>query len=138
MERSSIKLLKKRGNSDAEIARVLKRDRKTVRQALLQPAEKKYQRPKRFSAVDSYDDNIRQWIAEEIPVTVMLQKAREEVEPPYQGGRTIFYRRVQLIRQELKVENQTAVWRFEGLPGEYLQIDWGEKRNFAFTQIGYD
>ena len=135
MERSSIKLLKKRGNSDSEIARVLKRDRKTVRQALLQPAEKEYQRPQRFSVVDGYDENIRQWIQEELPVTVMLQKAREEGENPYQGGRTIFYQRVQLIRQELKVENQTAIWRFEGLPGEYLQIDWGEKRNFPFTQI---
>jgi len=138
MERSSIKLLKKRGNSDSEIARVLKRDRKTVRQALLQPAEKKYQRPQRFSAVDGYDENIRQWIQEELPVTVMLQKAREYDENPYQGGRTIFYQRVQLIRQELKLENQTAIWRFEGLPGEYLQIDWGEKRSFPFTQIPQD
>jgi transposase len=101
MERSSIKLLKKRGNSDSEIARVLKRDRKTVRIALQEPAEKKYQRPKRFSVVDAYDDNIHQWIQEELPVAVMLQKAREEVEPPYEGGRTLFYKRVQLIRQEI-------------------------------------
>jgi hypothetical protein len=24
--------------------------------------------------------------------------------------------------------------RFEGLPGEYLQVDWGEIRHFPFTQ----
>ena len=24
--------------------------------------------------------------------------------------------------------------RFEGLPGEYLQVDWGEIRRFPFTQ----
>ncbi|MHC9544907.1 MAG: hypothetical protein AB9903_35780 [Vulcanimicrobiota bacterium] len=25
--------------------------------------------------------------------------------------------------------------RFEGLPGEYLQIDWGERRDFPFVQM---
>ncbi len=36
------------------------------------------------------------------------------------------------------MENQTALWRFEGLPGEYLQVDWGEKRNVPFSQIPQD
>jgi len=39
------------------------------------------------------------------------------------------------FRQELKITKQKAIWRFEGLPGEYLQVDWGEKRNFPFTMI---
>jgi transposase len=46
MERSSIKLLKKRGNTDTEIAKVLGRDRKTVRKALAEPADKQLERPK--------------------------------------------------------------------------------------------
>jgi hypothetical protein len=33
------------------------------------------------------------------------------------------------------MDSQNAIWRFEGLPAEYLQVDWGEKRNVAFTQI---
>jgi len=47
MERSTIKLLKKRGNSDTEIAKVLDRDRKTVRRTLTEPADKQLERPKR-------------------------------------------------------------------------------------------
>jgi transposase len=127
--------LKERGNNNTQIANALDRDRKTVQKALLEPADKKLQRQKRGSLVDGYDDLICQWIVEDIPVTVMLQRARQDSNIPYQGGTTVFYDRVRLIRQELKIEKQKATWRFEGLPGEYLQVDWGEKRNFPFTMI---
>jgi transposase len=135
MERSTIKLLKKRGNTDTEIARILGRDRKTVRRALQEPAEKKLLQPKRGSIVDPYEDQILQWIQEGIPVTVMLERVRKDEQNPYSGGDSIFYQRVQLIRQEKKMTKQEAIWRFEGLPGEYLQVDWGERRQFPFTQI---
>jgi len=135
MERSTIKLLKKRGNTNTQIAQVLGRDMKTVKKALIETADKEYNQPQRGSLVDGYEDNIRQWLVEGLPVTVMIQKAREDEQKPYQGGRSIFYQRVQLIRRELKIDSQKAIWRFEGLPGEYLQVDWGEKRNFPFTQI---
>lgn len=138
MERSTIKLLKKRGNTNTQIAGVLGRDMKTVKRALIEPADKKYNPPKRGSLVDPYEDSIRQWIVEGLPVTVMIQKAREDEQTPYQGGRSIFYQRVQLIRKDMEVQNRKAIWRFEGLPGEYLQVDWGEKRKFPFTQIPQD
>jgi transposase len=55
---------------------------------------------------------------------------------PYAGGRTVFGELVRRIRQELA--QQQAVHevpiRFEGLPAEYLQVDWGEIRRFPFTQ----
>ena len=73
MEGSTAKLLKKRGNTDSEIARVLGRDRKTVRRALGEPADKGQKRPKRGSLVDPYEDRIYQWMQEGIPVTVMLE-----------------------------------------------------------------
>ena len=44
MERSAIKLQKKPGNTDAEIARVLGRDRKTLRRALTEPTDRLCQR----------------------------------------------------------------------------------------------
>ena len=138
MERSSIKLLKKRENTNTQIAQVLGRDLKTVKRALIEPANKEYYQPKRGSLVDSYEESIRQWLVEGLPVKVMIQKAIEDAENPYQGGRSIFYQRVQLIRRELKIGDGKAIWRFEGLPGEYLQVDWGEKRNFAFTEIPQD
>jgi transposase len=135
MERSTIKLLKKRGNTDTEIARVLGRDRKTVRRALQEPAEKKLLQPKRGSIVDPYEDQILHWMQEGIPVTVMLERVRRDEQNPYSGGDSIFYQRVQRIRQEKKMTKQEAIWRFEGLPGEYLQVDWGERRQFPFTHI---
>jgi len=135
MERSAIKLLKKRGNTDTEIARVLGRDRKTVKKALIEPADKELKRSKRGSVVDPYEDKILQWIQEGIPVTVMLERIKKDSGEPYQGGKSIFYQRVQHIRQEQKMTKQKAIWAFEGLPGEYLQIDWGERRQFPFTQI---
>ncbi len=120
MERSAIKLLKQKEKTNTQIAEVLGRDRKTVKRALEEPADKSFQGPTRTSLVDDYEDKIREWIEEGIPVTVMLQKAKTEEHPPYCGGRSIFYQRAQLIRQELKMTKQTAIWRFEGLPGEYF------------------
>jgi transposase len=90
MERSTIKLLKKRGNTDTEIAKVLGRDRKTVRKALAEPADKRLERPKRGSLVDPYDDKILQWIQEGIPVKVMLEMVKKDPHKPYQGGDSIF------------------------------------------------
>jgi len=135
MERSTIQLLKKRGNTDSEIARILGRDRKTIGRALLEPADKEYKRKKQLSLVDPYADQILQWIQEGIPVTVMLERVRKDAQNPYPGGDSIFYQRVRQIRQEKKMTKQNAIWRFEGLPGEYLQVDWGERRQFPFTHI---
>ena len=111
MERSSIKLLKKRENTNTQIAQVLGRDMKTVKRALIEPANKEYYQPKRGSLVDSYEESIRQWLVEGLPVTVMIQKAIEDAENPYQGGRSIFYQRVQLIRRELKIQDQKGLLR---------------------------
>lgn len=138
MERSTIKLLKKRGNTNAVIVRVLGRDRKTVKRALSEPVDKDFSRSARGSLVDAYEAKIVEWIEEGIPVTVMFERLRGEAETPYQGGRSILYERVRLIRQRRKIADQPAIWRFEGLPGEYLQVDWGEKRQFPFTAIAQE
>ena len=55
----------------------------------------------------------------------MLEKAREDEDQPYKGGKTVFYDRVKQIREEMS-ELEGAVVRFETLPGEQLQVDWGE------------
>ena len=91
MERSTIKLLKKRGNTKAQIARALGRDSKTIHQAIEESTDRTYQRKKPGSLVDGYEEKILGWIEEEIPVTMMLQRAREDESNPYTGGRSIFY-----------------------------------------------
>ena len=83
VERSTVKLLKRRGNTDAEIARALGRDRKTIVRALEEPTDKEQKRPKRSSLVDPYQDKIFQWMQEGIPVTVMLERVRKDQQNPY-------------------------------------------------------
>ena len=81
--------------------------------------------------VDAYEDKILQWIQEGILVAVMLERVRKDPENPCQGGDSIFYQRVKRIRREKKITKQKAIWRFERLPGEYLQVDWGEMPSVA-------
>ena len=138
MERSTIKLLKQRGTSQAEIARTLGRDAKTVHRALEEPSDRKYQGQRPGSLVDPYVEKMEEWIEEGVPVTVMLRRAREDEATPYKGGRSIFYEKVKLIRRKQKQSKQEATWRFEGLAGEYLQVDWGETRHFPFTRIAQE
>jgi transposase len=66
----------------------------------------------------------------------MLELARADPEQPYRGGRTVFDDLVRRVRRE-QARQQAAhdvPIRFEGVPAEYLQVDWGEIRRFPFTQ----
>jgi transposase len=132
MDRSAIKAMCRRGISKSEIARKLNVDRKTVRRILSEPPDSEYQRRPLGSEVDRFKDDICRWLDEKIPVTRMLEMVREDAENPYTGGRTVFFDRVKLFKDE-RMKDSKQVWlRFEGLPGEYLQVDWGEVRNFPF------
>ena len=134
MERSAIKLLKKRGKSNREIAKLLGRDRKTIARVVAEPTDKQSSVGKRSSVVDVYEPQIRQWISQGLPVAVMLSKVRSDSDQPYQDGRTAFYQRVKQIREQIEPSESSAIWRFEGLAGEYLQVDWGEVRNFPYVK----
>ncbi len=70
-----------------------------------EPADKELLQPKRGSLVDPYEDKIFQWMQEGIPVTVMLERVRKDLQNPYEGGDSIFYQRAQGIRQEKKMTN---------------------------------
>lgn len=65
----------------------------------------------------------------------MLELARSDPEQPYMGSRSQFGETVSRIRQDRDREQATreVPIRFEGLPAEYLQVDWGEIRRFPFT-----
>src|SRR6266536_5797898 len=62
--------------------------------------------------------------------------ARAAPEHPYGGCGSVW--RAAVRRERLSLLHEQAVAdvpiRFEGLPGEYLQVDWGEIRHFPFTQ----
>jgi len=125
VKRSYIKLLGKNDVIQKEIARRTGHTRKTVRRVLKEPTDKEYRREDMGSIVDKYEEDIRRWIKEDLTVKRMLEKAREDEDKPYQGGKTVFYNRVKKIREEMK-SAEDAVVRFETLPGEQLQVDWGE------------
>jgi len=132
MERSAIKVLKRRGLTDVAIAEALGCHRTTVAAAVVAPLEVSTQRD-RGSATDAYRAEIEAWVQREVPVRRMLELVRAG-DPPYTGSQSAFYARVGQIRDEVRRRAVDAVVRFEGLPGEYLQVDWGEVRRMAFTQ----
>jgi transposase len=136
MERSTIHLLAKRGHSQRAIARELGRSRATIARALTEPVERAPARRARRHLTDPFRDRIRTWLAQGLTAERMLQLAREDPAQPYTGGHSVF--RAAVRRERLAQAQQTAVAdavvRFEGLPAEYLQVDWGEVRRFPFTR----
>jgi transposase len=106
-------------------------DPKTVRHILEQPVEVKAQTRERASAVDAFVPEITGWLNRQVPVQRMLELAHECAEP-FSGSRSEFYRQVARLRTKLELEEREAFVRFEGLPGEYCQVDWGEVRGLQF------
>jgi hypothetical protein len=80
------------------------------------------------SAADVYRAQIEDWLTRDVPVRRMLELVREG-DPPYTASRSAFYARVLQIRDEVRRRQVDAVVRFEGLPGEFLQVPWGEVRH---------
>jgi transposase len=134
MERSAIQFLAKRGKSQRQIARELGHSRTTVARALQEPVDRVPAKRHRRSSVDAFTDQITTWIAAGLSVVRMLELAREDPAHPFTGGQSTFGDAVRRIRRTLAEASMEVAIRFEGLPGEYLQVDWGEVRQFPFSQ----
>ena len=136
MERSTIHLLHKRGKSQREIASELGRSRSAVARALSEPVDRRPSGRRRKSSVDAFREQIAEWLKQGLSGVRMMELAREDPEHPYSGCGSVW--RAAVRRERLRVLHEQAVVdvpiRFEGLPGEYLQVDWGEIRHFPFTQ----
>jgi transposase len=134
MDRSTIHYLKQKGWTNTQIAQLVGHHRETVARALREPLDKKPAPRDRPSSIAVYDDLIRVWIEEDVPVTRMLELARSDPKQPYKGGPTAFFDYVRKFRRNQGALPTDLALRFEGLPGEFLQIDWGEVRNFPFVR----
>jgi transposase len=136
MERSAIHLLHKRGKSGRQIARELGFDRETVARVLKEGSDPPPLRRVRTSQVDPYREQITAWVKQGLTAVRMLELARADSERPYAGGHSVF--RVAVQQERARQQQADAVRgvpvRFEGLPGEYLQVDWGEVPRFPFRQ----
>jgi transposase len=136
MERSTIHLLHKRGKSQREIASELGRSRSAVARALSEPVDRQSSGRRRKSSVDAFREQIAEWLKQGLSGVRMMELARDDPDHPYGGCGSVW--RAAVRRERLSGLHEQAVAdvpiRFEGLPGEYLQVDWGEIRHFPFTQ----
>jgi transposase len=133
MERATIYYLRQKGWSNTQIAEFTGHHRDTIAKVLKEEIDKKPSKRNRKSAVSVFDDQITQWLEKNLSVQRMLEMARADQDHPYTASETAFYDYVRKIRRACKQTPAYVAIRFEGLPGEYLQIDWGEVREFAFT-----
>src|SRR5438309_1512548 len=136
MERSTIHLLHKRGKSQREIASELGRSRSAVARVLGEPVDRQPSGRRRKSSVDAFREQIGEWLKQGLSGVRMMELARDDADQPYRGCDSVW--RAAVRRERLVLEHEQAVAdvpiRFEGLPGEYLQVDWGEIRHFPFRQ----
>ncbi|MFQ5830855.1 MAG: IS21 family transposase [Candidatus Methylomirabilia bacterium] len=127
MARSTIKFLRQQGQFNTHIADLVGCDRHTVARVLTEATEPPRRRRGRARALEPQREALVSWIREAIPTTRMLELARQDPTAPYAGGVSTFYRFVARLRAELEA-GAAPVIRFEGLPGEYVQWDWGDAR----------
>ena len=138
MERSTIYYLKQKGWTNVQIAEFTGHHRDTIARVLREEVEKHPKTRNRSSAVAVFDAQIAEWLDKKLPITRMLELARADEEHPYTGGETAFYDYVRKVRRAGKQTPHDLAIRFEGVPGEFLQIDWGEVRNMEFTKAGLE
>jgi len=127
MARSAIKYLKQQGQFNPRIAGLVGCDRHTVTRVLGASTDPSRRRRVRPGSLEPQRETLRSWIEKDVPGTRMLELARQDPTAPYRGGASTFYRFVARLRTELAA-GAAPVIRFEGLPGEFVQWDWGEAR----------
>lgn len=134
MERSTIYMLKQKGWSNTQIAEVMGCHRDSVARVLRDPPDKQPAQRERTSQVAVFHDQIQSWLDQNLSVRRMIELARLDANHPYQGSDPAFYAYVRPLRRQRQARGSEVAVRFDGLPGELLQIDWGEVRQFPFTR----
>lgn len=119
-EWSMIRQLKNQGLTISEISRKLNLDRKTVRSALNTDSAPKYERTPVPSILDPFKNYIDTRL-DQYNLTA-AKVLNELMGQGYAGGYGILNKYVQCKKGELRSK---AVMRFETLPGEQSQVDWG-------------
>jgi len=125
MARSTIHYLRKRGLTRTAIAGQVGCERHTVARVLAQPVEHRYARPARSSPWAHWEPTVVGWLEADLPVKRMLELARADATTPYTASAASWYRFVAGLKR-VRAAAAAPVIRFEGLAGEFLQVDWGE------------
>ena len=135
MDRSTIYYLHQKGWSATEIATLTGYHRETIGRVLREPIMPQVAPRQRTSMVAVFAATIESWLDQQWTVQRMIEEARQHPDHPYTGSTATFYNYVRPLKRARKggLPGQIPV-RFDGLPGELLQIDWGEVRQFPFTR----
>ena len=136
MDRATIYYLKQKGWSNVQIAEFTGHHRDTIAKVLKEPVDQRPKKRERPSAIDVFQAQISAWLVQPLPVIRMLELARSDPDHPYQGSETAFYDYVRKLRRARKPPVREVALRFEGMPGEFLQVDWGEVRDLPLTHAG--
>ena len=118
-----IKFLAREGMQKSRIAERLGVSRQTVYNHLKRKRNEPFPkpRPKRGSKLDPFKDYIRARLEHfDLPATTLLREIRSR---GYRGGLTVLRDFVRPVKQDF-IRRVTE--RFETLPGQQAQIDWGE------------
>src|SRR5690242_18995832 len=126
MERATTHYLKQKGWSNVQIAEFTDHHRETVAKVLKEPFDQAPKERERTSAIAVFEPQIQAWLNEQLPVIRMLEQARSDPDHPYQGSERAFYTHVRKLRRARQLPAREVALRFEGLLGEFLQVDWGE------------
>jgi transposase len=130
LQRHEIQVLLRAGLEQADVASRVGVSLRTVRRVLSEaavthvddPAEHRARGVGRPSKAAAFAEKVRAWLAEEggddLPTQELLRRAKEH---GYSGNKTAFYALVAGVRPPRAV----PVVRFEGLPGEFSQHDFG-------------
>ena len=135
MDRSTIHYLKQKGWSNTQIGAFVGHHRDTIAKVLREPLDKESAPRERTPQAAAFKGQIEGWLDQGLSVQRMLELAHEDATHPFTGSDAAFYNYVRPLRaaRAALAVNAVAV-RFEGLPGELLQIDGGEMRQMPFTR----
>jgi transposase len=137
MDRSTIHYLKQKGWTNSQIAAFVGHHRDTITRVLREPLDKQPAPRPRQALAAVFEAQIQGWLAQGLSVQRMLELAREDPDHPFVGSDVAFYTYVRPLRRARAALPAQVAIRFEGLPGELLQIDWGEVRQMPFTRSGW-
>lgn len=129
LKRHDIKILVKSGQSHEEVAQFVGASTRTVDRVLKEPhvgdlddaEERQRRRVGRPSKVEPFRELVRELLKEE-PELLSVEILRRMKAKGYSGRKSALYAMV----KELRTPKSSLVMRFEAVPGEFTQHDFGE------------
>jgi transposase len=129
MKRHAMQVLRQAGHTLDEIAALVAVGKRTVQRVVDEPmiTDREGERPSamgrvgRPSKADAYRDQVAAWLKDE-PELLSVELLRRAKLAGYDGAKSALYALVRAVRPT----TPRLMVRFEGLPGEFTQHDFGE------------